>query len=909
MIALAALALAPGLVGAASAGQGQEAVGGVIGAVTAAWADGRQEPVPEAVFRLIAVDPGTPYRPLAVRQSVKQIFALGLFRDVRVRAATAGDDRVDLVFVLEALFRIREIRITGAPLDAEGAVYGALGLEAGQTLEEGVLPSGAEAEEVLRDLGYLNARVEVRAAEAGPEGVVDVLVEPGPRFRIASFVVLGETNPGLERELERALGTSPGRRWNLPDVESRLPEAEALLRERGFLRAALALDFTPAEDEGVAVTLSLDLGAAVGFTVEDGGFAFDDLDEILAPGRTEQLSGDSLEAVRQGLLGAMRTAGHRDAAVTIEESGGADAVRVAIRFVCDPGPRWLIGGAVAEGAPAEAQERIAELLAGFRTGQPFRAVEWIAAGDQVRLDLRRLGYFEASVEVDQTPSGSEPGRLELRLRIHPGPLALLGPARFEGVGPVAVSDLLLAAELAEGAPYVAEDLVSARESVERFYRERGFIEAMVTVEAPLGVTGQDQRRVDPLFRIESGEYLSVGEIIVSGLRHTRESVILSRLPFAEGDPLGSGDLLEVRRRLAATGLFRSVEVDLLEPEEAVSERNLLIRLTEGPRTSLGYGVGYSEREQVRGEAEWTRRNVLGLNHALSLFARVSLKGSRAVATYRWAETVDGEIPIFLSTYREQEDREAFDFLRTGAGVQVARRIAGRQVYLRYDFTTSELSDVRINPNQIDRSYADNLWLSTISASTVADTRDDPVDPQNGRFGLLDLEWSVEALGSRAPFVKGLGQQFFYRALGRGVVLAVGGRLGAAWTLGADEPALVPITERFFAGGATTMRGFSLDRAGPLDDSGYPLGGNLLLIGNLELRFPIAGNLAGAVFSDHGGVYGEVPSLRLEDLNHNVGAGLRFTTPLGPIRFDYGVRLGDIGDGNRGQWHFTIGHAF
>ena len=213
-----------------------------------------------------------------------------------------------------------------------------------------------------------------------------------------------------------------------------------------------------------------------------------------------------------------------------------------------------------------------------------------------------------------------------------------------------------------------------------------------------------------------------------------------------------------------------------------------------------------------------------MGHTLSLFGRFSLKGTRMVATYRGAESVEGEIPIFVSAFRESQDRESLDFIRSGIGVQVTRRVLGRNVFLRYDLTTSELFNLKINPIQIDRNFADNLWLSAVSASVVTDTRDDPVDPRRGRFGIVDVEWSSALLRSRAPFVKGLGQQYLFFPVGEAVVLAVSGRLGLAWTLGADEPALVPITERFFAGGATSLRGYKLDRAGPLDPSGYPVGG-------------------------------------------------------------------------------------
>ena len=894
--------------GQTGAGLAEDPLSQRVESVVVRWADGSNEPVPEEVSRLISVRPGARFRPLVARQSVKQVFALGRFRDVRIYSETASGGGLRLVFELDPIPRIARFSVDGAPPGEDLGLIAALGLEVGESVPDDLPVRGEVAEGWLRSRGYLTAEVAIRSVPDGRDALLEIQVTSGERARVASIEAVGVEDE-LGRDLIPALRVSPEDPWLEADVAARLPEVEERLRDRGFLFATASLDWRPTDPGGVRVVLSVEPGPEV--TLEVAGFdasggAAESVVDSLAD-RTLTL--DAIEATRQQLLAELRREGHRDGTVVVESDESPDGLRQTFRFSADSGPRYFVGAVSSEGAPPEEADTVAGVLLPLRPGRPYRDAEWKALTDSLRRTLRRRGYFRAEV-VPLEPGPPVPIdeglSLDLNVRVDPGPAASVRAVRFEGGSAFTDSDLSEVAAIAPGALYVAEEIVGAREDLETFHRNRGYLEAVVEVEAPVDPVSHD---AEVVFRIRPGNYFTVGGIIVAGLDTTRDSLIRSRLPFEEGDPLGSGDLLEVRRRLVSMGIFRSVDVNLLEPEEPISERNVLIRVVEGPRTSIGYGAGYSEREQVRGEGEWTRNNLFGMGHTLSLFGRFSLKGTRMVATYRGAESVEGEVPIFVSAFRESQDRESLDFIRSGIGVQVTRRVLGRSLFLRYDLTTSELFDLKINPNQIDRNFADNLWLSAVSASVVTDTRDDPVDPRRGRFGILDVEWSSALLRSRAPFLKGLAQQYLFFPVGGQVVVAVAGRLGLAWTLGADEPGLVPITERFFAGGATSLRGYKLDRAGPLDPSGYPLGGNLLIVGNLEVRFPILGSLRGAVFSDQGGVYSEVNSFRVGDLGHNVGAGLRWNTPLGPLRFDYGIRLGDIGDAPRGQWHFTIGHAF
>ena len=193
-------------------------------------------------------------------------------------------------------------------------------------------------------------------------------------------------------------------------------------------------------------------------------------------------------------------------------------------------------------------------------------------------------------------------------------------------------------------------------------------------------------------------------------------------------------------------------------------------------------------------------------------------------------------------------------------------------------------------------------------------------------------------------MKGLAQQFNYLSLPHGLVLAVGIRLGIGYgsdRLTDESGFTIPIAERFFAGGATTLRGFALDQASPLRDvvafdngapiiedgrplivKGDPVGGNILSLVNLELRFPIWGNLRGVAFSDNGAVYPLLSDFTFRDWRYNAGFGFRYDTPLGPLRVDYGINLDrrtfkSIHCPDQrvacteplGRWHVSLGHAF
>jgi outer membrane protein insertion porin family len=278
------------------------------------------------------------------------------------------------------------------------------------------------------------------------------------------------------------------------------------------------------------------------------------------------------------------------------------------------------------------------------------------------------------------------------------------------------------------------------------------------------------------------------------------------------------------------------------------------------------------------------------------------------------------LPSFVTAVREEGERANVKFKRVGVGMQVLKRVSKNQTFFfRYSLEDVEPEQAEIlleeedededeEQDPIPREFAP-AFISKVSVSSVTDTRDDPVSPTRGQFRIMDFDFSPKFLGTRLAFIKGFAQQFFYFPLPSDLVFVLALRGGIGRTFD-DVDKRLPITERFFVGGANTLRGFGLDEASPRNDDGDPVGGNILMLLNFELRYRITKKLGGVVFSDNGNVYRRVEFIRLLNWRYNAGFGFRYETPIGPVRVDYGIKLNRRRlDEPNGRLHVSLGHPF
>jgi outer membrane protein insertion porin family len=851
--------------------------------------------------RYVEVRAGDVLDPAALRRDVERLHATGAFEDVVVESQPSAGG-VDLVFRPVPAPLLDAIVVAGDRVLGPGDVRRITRLRQGDALWPPRLDQAAQAVALaLVADGYLEAHVTATARRREESADAVFIVTAGPRARVGRAALEGAPS-ALNSLLEPLVRPRPGEPFRRAVARGAAEKIRSRLLDLGFWRARAEVHDSY-DPTAARVDLSFRVDAGTRGSVEFRGTPppAGRRRAVTALLREGGLGSDVIEEGRDRIEEDFRQRGYRDVFVShrLEPRPGGEA----IVYVTEPGPRAQVALVSFSGLE---DARFASLV-GTRASGPL--VDRVVDEDvvKVRRFLEEEGFAEARVEADVPPGG---GTLSVRFRIRPGPRTTLRALEVEEPSPPPVPVTSRDLKVKVGAPYRARDVAQARDRLLAWYRDAGFLDVDVS---PVVSLSDDKTEARVRLTVRPGPRTEIDRIVIAGLETTHPEVVRRELTLKEGEPLGLSDLRESQRRLSALGIFDRVSITEIDPED-VERRSLVVAADEAPRTTIAYGVGYAEQDLARGSIEVTQRNLFGMDRSLTAFARGSFRGNRVLTTFREPYFLGRKLDLFVTGYREEEDREGFDYVRYGGLVQTAFRLARRRaLILRFSYENTYVFNVTIPLDEVDRQFRD-ATASGPSASVVEDTRDDPLDPRRGHFLGADLQFSDAVFGGDS-FLKTFLQGSTYRSVHPGVVLALAARLGLAWTLPQSLPDRLPLPYRFFAGGDNTIRGFELDTAGPLEPSTadpntlVPTGGNALLVGNAELRFDAGKRFSVAVFSDSGNVYPLVSDMSLGDVRYTAGVGLRYRSAFGPIRVDWGYKLNRRPDESASHFHFTIGNAF
>jgi outer membrane protein insertion porin family len=944
----------------ASLGRPVEAVG--------IYSEGRPLTDP-ALFDLIQVRAGDRLTMDAVRESISHLFSLGRFQDIRVSASPSPAGGLALRVDVVPIHAVTSLQFSGT-----------LGLSSGllrDTLTDrfGGRPSAARAAEaasvleaLYRDRGYLQATVEAAAEERhDPDRtVLTFTIDSGPRAVIAEAAVIGSpdmTPAGLLRTLHAARGEP----YQAPELQRRLDEFVAGLRRRGFYEASASLlPSVSADRRTVNLTVDVTAGPKVVVRYDGDRLPAERLRELVPVERehsvAEDLLEDSVEAIRRYLQ--QQGYWHAEVSMRREEVAGT----LTVVFDVHRGRRYVLAEPVAFAGNQAVPTADLQSLVALKAGDVFIESNLARIAGAVTELYRQRGFTSAQVSYavnDVSPPAGE-GRVRPVITIAEGAQTLVGAVHLAGTAALAEAEVRPLVRLTAGQPYYAPQAAADREAIALDYLNNGFQSVTVEVEA---VFSEDRTRVDLTYRVQEGPQTTVDHILIVGNTNTDPAVILNEMRLKPGAPLGREDLLESQRALSALGLFRRVRITELRHGSGTSQ-DLLVTVDEAPMTTIGYGGGVEASQRLRsganGEAverlEFAprgffnigRRNVGGRNRTLDFYSRVSLSPKdapdnpevdgtgfdfsdyRVVTTYRQPRAF-ADTDVLFTAAIEQGVRSTYSFARRGVNLDLLHRLTQSiRVTGRYSLNSTRTFNERLSEEEqatIDRLFP-RVRLSTLSSAVVRDTRDDVLEPRRGTFSSAEFTVAPVVLGSQVGFVKTYVQGSWFRQIGarRPMVLATRGILGLADAFkreisvlddaGVEIPGRfeiiddLPASERFFAGGDTTIRGFALDTVGSAETisaNGFPRGGNAVIILNAELRFPVWRDIGAVVFADGGNVYGRVSNLDITELRGAGGFGLRYRSPVGPIRLDVGFKMDRREIGGRLEprvvWHFSIGQAF
>ena len=834
----------------------------------------------------VGIAPGDAFSADALKQAVARLYATGELEDVVVESDPRADG-IALVFRPLPAPLLDSVKLTGDRVISAGALARAARLRPGEPLWPARLDAAAQAAALaLVGDGYLEARVTATAERKGAKADARFRIMAGPRALVASVALEG-VSPSQERLLSGLAAPRPSQVFKRERARAAAERMRKRLVAGGLWRATVeARELYDPRQGRIRLSFAVSPGVftRVEFSGDRPSAALRRRIETLL--RDGALSEDALDEGAERIEDALREKGHRGGRVErrVEEAAAGSVVKYDVTA----GPVALarsvrvVGGDAALALPLRTRE-----------GLP---VQDKRIDEDVRALLRALendGFAEAKVEPELPEGG---GEIPVVFRAHPGVRTLVGSFTVEAP-PLDAPDSHKPLRTRAGGVYRVRDLALDRQTLLAAWRNAGYLQADVSPELTYS---EDRALASVVLRVTPGERTDVERIIVKGLEHTRETVVRREIALKEGEPLGLKSLLESERRLGSLGIFEQVGITELE-EEPGGGKTVIVSASEAPATTIAYGLGYAEDDQVRGSLEVTRRNLFGMDRTLSAFGRASFRANRFLTTYREPYLFGRKLEFFLTGFREEEKRAGFSFVRGGALLQTVLSLKAKgSLILRYTYNKTDTFRVTVPISEVDRQFQ-AVTFSGPSATLLRDSRDDPLDPRGGHFLSANVQLSLKALGGNS-FLKGYFEATGYERLTSRALVAVSGRVGLARAFGFASPTGLPLPERFFAGGDYSLRGFKLDAVAPQ-------GGNGLLLGSAELRFDLSRSVSLAAFSDAGNVYPFVGDIDFGDLRYSAGLGIRYRTAFGPLRVDWAYKLDRRPNESAYRFHITVGHAF
>jgi outer membrane protein insertion porin family len=913
----------------------------------------------EQIRELVTFAPGERMTDEQAARTLRNVRASGLASRIAVLTRPAGDgEGVVAVIAMWGDIVVREVGIEG---DTGALSRGRLRQEVpqreGYPLIESRLLRGVFAiEELLEANGHFAASVRLRPEidEARKQAVVVYQVQAGPRSSVAEVLFAGELAPFTPVELLGPLRARPGEPFRRSVVEGDAERLEEWLVGEGYRTARVeepAVERRPGRDE-VVVTFPVTAGPKVEVEIVGADrkkLAKRDLLPFLGDeGYDEALVLLSAQRIRAWY----QEQGHYDVRVAYEEVREGGTLHVTLTV--EPGPRFELEEIDLVGNEQVSDDRLRELIQtappGLLSAIPFVGdggglVDDVLSGDvdNIRSYYLLQGFLDVEVGPPEVERRGE--ELFVTVPIVEGEQRLVDRIAFEGMDALDEGEVRGALTLEEGGPFHPAVVDESSELIRARYDRRGYNAAQVSATHDWNA---ERTRVGVTFKVLEGPQTVVDRIVVRGNEDTDASVIRRSLGLGSGEPVSTTGLLEAERDLYRLGIFSSVEVELTPAPLGASTRDVVVRVEEGKVQRVTYGIGYDSESGLGGILGYSHANLFGKAVHLALDARVSEKRQEYRAFLDQPYFFRYPVPVTYSLFRTAEERSSFEVVRRGARMEAVKQLGGTRLGLGYDYRiikSRPLGD-SAERNDLERQFQD-LQVASLVPNVLLDRRNDPISPTDGWNSIAQVQYAFPLFAAEADWLKVFLQHVHYVRLGFGT-LALSARAGGIEAFSAlppeiDDPFIpdlpgldlpsedVFLAERFFAGGSTTNRGYEQDELGipltkclgpggtvaadcaatifPVDGGLESAGGNGLALVNVEYRFPIFGPVEGVTFVDTGNVWADWRQIDTSDFLHSVGVGVRYVSPVGPLRLDVGYPLNPIGDREGVVWFVSLGNPF
>jgi outer membrane protein insertion porin family len=608
-----------------------------------------------------------------------------------------------------------------------------------------------------------------------------------------------------------------------------------------------------------------------------------------------------------------------------------------LRLDITEGPRLMLRTVVFDGNTGEPADKLFDYMVGptrERYSQLEKRLPFVAADMEEGTHLVQRfyvaeGFLDVVVDLPHYRFQPQSDEVDVVVPIHEGRQYFFGHISF--IGQTVYGTEALQGEISDllERPYTDLRVEDIPRRLQAYFKARGYYD--VKVDATGAPEEAVNGRVPVQITIAPGPVYHFDGTTVTGLTRLHPSFVTKRFARLEGKTY-SPDVVDERfRTLMKTGLFNVLQIKPVPIDGHLLR--LDISAQEAKSKEFGFWAGFDTYEGALAGVQVGDRDLFGTGRAGSATIEISQRSYRGELLYQDPFFLDTDFVFTARAFAFTFDYDGYTKFELGGRFELSRKITKNdEVSLFFSPRHVKITDSEIRPNFLlgQREYQ----VDTIGLTNTLDLRESPYVNPRGFLVANTLDVASSALGSDIEFIRGTMRVGYYLPFGPkpltpGVVedqpaesgfqrwfhqssIAFGARVGIIHSLttsGADEATAIPIDERFFIGGATTVRSFGERDLGPHDNHGHPIGGEFYTVFNAEYTFPIFGELQGAIFTDAGNLLPTSEDIGLNNMRYAIGAGLRYKLPVGPIRLDYGVNPDPHQFEDFGAFHFSFGFAF
>ncbi len=633
--------------------------------------------------------------------------------------------------------------------------------------------------------------------------------------------------------------------------------------------------------------------------------------------------------------------GYPDVKVEREVNIDRDTSRAILRFKITEGPRVFLKRIEFAGVDKSRKKALLKLMkTRHRWWGSWLSGTGVKRDEQYSEDLEKIvEYYRGLGFIDMEIRSTREERITptwmvLHIEIYEGSQYKVGSVQVKGIKifPAAVVEKRLT--MTTDKIFTPDGLMRDVKALEDYYGERGYLDTTVRSEKAANVqTG----RIDLTYTVREGELTYIEKIEIRGNTKTKDKVIRRELAVMPGEIYNTVKIDRSAERLRNLGYFARVDTMPL-PTDVQNRKDLTIQVEEQRTGSFTFGAGFSSIDNLVGFVEVTQGNFdlfnwpnfTGGGQKLRLRLQVGTERQDYILAFTEPWFLDKKLSLGFDLFHRTSSflSGEFEETRTGGALRLEKAITGfLRTELQYSLQKIRLEVEPDASNELKAEDGSDV-RSGLQATFSYDTRDSLFLTLRGNRTEISAEGVGGPLGGDVDIYKLTAKTTFYFPFFNKHVLQLIGATGVAAAYGdtkGSAPTVVdkkgnktrvvkvndvPIYDRYFLGGANTMRGFEYRMVGPKDIDEEPVGGDTYILGTIEYTFPIVERIRGAFFFDIGNVWRDAYEYDFSDLKSDAGVGLRMNLPIGPIRLDYGYPIQtDDKSGRSGQFQFSVGYQF